>query len=308
LALVVRTPSSNSKDQKANSSRFFTWNSEDSDSRAIVSTFFADKAKTVEIQTDMGHINLIGHNGDQVIMKVRSTKANMDREEIYQHFDVMNVTSDDKIELRIKKKDSGWLEGLRFGLEIDAQVPNGKNVIVHTSGGHITTSGVDGYLDLKTNGGHITIEGNRGQVKAVTNGGHLNCENIEGDTELVTKGGHINVENCTGRIFAHTYGGHVNLDRVQGRIDAKSNGGNVSASILDFIADANFETTAGKVAVTVPSSFAGVLDLNGSNVDVSGTSDFNGTKTSRSVEGYVSNKNHKLSARSSIGVVKVHVN
>lgn len=307
-AIIVRTPNSNVK-TKSESASSFSWNSKntDSDKGAIISTFSADKAKLVEISTDRGHINLTGYDGQQVLMKVKASKPNMSEEDIYQHFDVMNITSDDKIVLRIKKKDSGWMDGSDFGLVISAQIPRGKNVVVHTAGGHITSEGVDAVLDLKTNGGHITIKGNHGPVKAITSGGHLNCDNIDGNAELITKGGHINVENCKGKLLAHTYGGHVNLTRVKGKIDAKTNGGNVNATLVAFNQDASFETYAGQVDVKLPSNFSGLLDVQGSKVGLSGASSFQGEKSSRVIEGYVGNRNHKLVARSSIGTVNIAV-
>ena len=127
-----------------------------------------------------------------------------------------------------KKGSTSWFGSSFRQVKFEIQVPSKTELVVSTSGGPISVSGMEGRAGLDTSGGSITVENHRGEVAADTSGGAIRVKKIEGPATLDTSGGGIEVEDVSGAVKADTSGGPIRMARVDGDIDAETSGGGIT--------------------------------------------------------------------------------
>ncbi|HXT19286.1 MAG TPA: hypothetical protein VN923_00915, partial [Thermoanaerobaculia bacterium] len=137
-----------------------------------------------------------------------------------------------------KRRSSGWFGGWfdwgrGLGLHFEIQVPRQTRVDLHSSGGGIRVSSLQGAARLRSSGGAVRAFDIGGDVEARSSGGGVEVRRVHGDLRLGSSGGRVTAEQITGDVTAESSGGGVRIDGVGGRVTADSSGGSVSAVLAE---------------------------------------------------------------------------
>jgi len=122
----------------------------------------------------------------------------------------------------------GWFDwGRGIGLHFEIQVPRQTRVDLHSSGGGLRVSNVEGTARLRSSGGAVRAFDMAGDVDARSSGGGVEVRRVRGDLRLGSSGGRVTAEAITGDVTAESSGGGVEVSEVSGDVDASSSGGGV---------------------------------------------------------------------------------
>jgi DUF4097 and DUF4098 domain-containing protein YvlB len=131
--------------------------------------------------------------------------------------------------------------------DLDVRVPAGTEVIVKTSSGDISATGVKGEMTLTTSDGDVTITEAGNSVTAQSSSGRIDADQVTGDLYARTSDGSLSLSNVSGSVDAKTTSGKVTVNDVADDVLAVTSDGDVSISNIGGSADA--KTTSGKVTV-----------------------------------------------------------
>lgn len=127
-----------------------------------------------------------------------------------------------------------WLL-IRCETDVDALVPAGTEVVVITSSGAVSATGVTGGADLRTSAGAIEVENVAGAVRMRTSAGSIRGTISSGDIEARTSAGAITLAVVT------------SLERLT----AVTSAGAVDLTVPDDIYRVETDTAAGRVELEV---------------------------------------------------------
>jgi len=152
--------------------------------------------------------------------------------------------SESYVTLETESKGSifSWLSGV--SLKIEVKVPDKFNSNVHTSGGDINLSGVEGKNKMHTSGGDVV------------------CQDFLGSIDVSTSGGDIRLLGGNSSIIANTSGGDVMLDYYGENmgIDLSTSGGDITVKLpSNFNADMELLTSGGDVSCNLTMNNASKL-------------------------------------------------
>lgn len=208
------------------------------------------------LDTDLGSIRVDTAGGEkvsvEVIMKVGTSSESKARD-IFDDFQLdFNATgSDVRIEGDYKRKNGifSWASGRRLKVRFIITVPEKYNLDLHTSGGSIGVSKIEGDVKVKTSGGSLRLDYIKGKVYGKTSGGSISLEGCSGDAEVKTSGGRISIGKVKGEVLAHTSGGSIKVKEVMGTINATTSGGSINVSISKQPkADCRLTTSGGSIS------------------------------------------------------------
>ena len=114
-----------------------------------------------------------------------------------------------------------------------ARVPKTFNVIIHSYGGDVELSDLQGDLETRTGGGDIALSNSAGRVKVQTGGGDIDVFKVEGQVDLYTGGGDIKGRTVEGKINAATGGGDIDFQTGKGNFTFKTGGGDIDLRSLE---------------------------------------------------------------------------
>ena len=221
----------------------------------VEKSFQVSQGGNLNIQTDMGSIDVQSGRGDQVKVRVVIKARAHTREkaqrilkdfviDMNQKGNNVNVDGDYKHQKR-------WFRlfrGNRLRVRFEVTVPAVFNVNLRTSGGSISVSDLKGRVESRTSGGSLRFGMIEGPVMGRTSGGSIRVEGCQGDAEVRTSGGSITLGKVKGEVDAHTSGGSIRVDEVMGSIKASTSGGSISASVTEQPAgDCRLTTSGGTV-------------------------------------------------------------
>lgn len=225
-----------------------------------------DPGGSFVLDTDVGKVTLTGTSSSGARIKVYSN-----RDDLEDKFAIRFEESGGEVRVEVEKK--GMLGGLfntlkGLSLKFEVEVPRRTDVLIHTSGGAITVSGIEGETDLDTSGGSIRATDIVGFVRADTSGGSIAVEQITGPANLDTSGGGIRAVAVQGDVVADTSGGSIKMEGVNGDIDADTSGGSIGIREAGGRVHAN--TSGGGIHVTFGAGNAegGALSTSGGGVTV----------------------------------------
>jgi len=206
----------------------------------IEKSFTVKPGGTLKVDTKRGSIEVEGHKGSTVEVKVIREVRTSDKEEarkILEKFPVefkqrggdIYITATYEETNIVKKLLNGINKKLRVKFVIS--VPDVYNVDLRTSGGSIQVRGLEGRVNSRTSGGSLTFDGITGDIEGRTSGGSIKIGNVEGRADIHTSGGSITIEKAYGEVDAHTSGGSITVHEVMGAIQADTSGGSIKAHI-----------------------------------------------------------------------------
>lgn len=113
------------------------------------------------------------------------------------------------------------------------RVPRTFNVIIHSYGGDVDMSDLQGDLEAKTGGGDIALSNSAGRVMVHTGGGDIDVFKVEGQMELFTGGGDIEGRTVQGKIEAQNGGGDIDFWTSKGNFTINTGGGDINLRSLE---------------------------------------------------------------------------
>ena len=228
----------------------------------VTRTFDVTPGGTLDIDTDMGSIEVTPADGSQVIIKVETEGVDADRLEL--SFD----QRDDGVRVKARLKRAPFSDKHNYMLKAKfrATVPTSYNVKADTSGGSIEVGDIDGQVRADTAGGSILVGKVTGPVQADTAGGSIEVEASAGDVDADTAGGSIHLGAMQGRVIADTSGGSIRIDSSAGPVRAATAGGSITIHGAREAVDAS--TSGGSVTVTFVGQPSGDSDLSTSGGNV----------------------------------------
>ena len=190
-------------------------------------SFPISEGKDLHVKGQSGDIVVTTWDKAEVYFKILGNEKARDRFEF--NFD----NNDSYVELVAESKGtfSNWFGGA--SLRIEVKVPKKFNTHLHTSGGDIKLTDVEGEHQLKTSGGDIE------------------CKNFIGNLDASTSGGDIDLYGGNATITAHTSGGDIMLDYSGENlgIDLSTSGGDIMAKLpSEFNASMEISTSGGDVS------------------------------------------------------------
>ncbi|WP_340680427.1 DUF4097 family beta strand repeat-containing protein [Paraglaciecola sp.] len=186
-------------------------------------SFMVEAGGTLDIQTDVGSIDIRTHQQPSIELIVKIDSQDEDKFTYRTELVKGNLSI-------VGKLPSGnhWFKNVRVKFELT--VPEHYNI------------------ELQTSGGSLSIENLRGQVNARTSGGSIKVGNIIGNVKLKTSGGSISTATISGNLNAHTSGGSIQttIDK-QLTDDAKltTSGGSITADLIEAIQVDLYAATSG---------------------------------------------------------------
>lgn len=280
---------------------------------------------TLTLDADVGDIKVVA-GGSGVAVEIHRKARNAD--DLKEHEVTFSQNGNDVTIKGDRENRHSWfgINDWNFDVQWNIRVPKNYNVKLHTSGGDIDLSDIDGTADartsggdisagriggpasLQTSGGDIDVKLARGNVLAKTSGGDIDIGDTTGEVEARTSGGSITLTRVGGDVLAKTSGGNIRVDEAYGSVDANTSGGSITARLArQPKGDSRLTTSGGSVTVSLASGIGVDLDAQSSGGDV--VSDVpltvQGKVEDDSIRGRVGGGGPKLVLRSSGGGVRV---
>ncbi len=187
---------------------------------------------------------------------------------------------------RIEIHGSG--SGLEAHADLKVSVAPGTSVDLHLAVGEVTVTDVNGTIQVSTGDGNVSSTGVKGNLDIDTGSGEVIAEKTTGELKIDTGSGNVKVrEQSGGQLKIDTGSGdirltevtsdRIHLDTGSGDIEIvtgsspdvslDTGSGNVTAAFSGKLSSVNVETGSGDVGLTIPTDFAGTLDLESSSDD-----------------------------------------
>jgi len=300
-----------------------------SSSDKIEKTFQVDFGGKLDLETDLGSIEVKAVSGKKVhveVFKIVKGRYRDEAEEVLKDFEVRFKKIGKNVQIR-GKLNHRWFRR-RHGLRVKfvVTVPEKYDVELKTSGGSISVADLEGKVHSRTSGGSLHFGSIKGPVYGKTSGGGINLSDCVGDAEIYTSGGSISIgkvegnviakmsggsikiEHAKGNVVAKTSGGSIHVEEVMGSIDASTSGGSVTASILRQPKDrCQLKTSGGSITVYLADEIA--ADINASTSAGRVYSDFNitviGNISKNKIVGKINGGGPELYLRTSGGNIKI---
>lgn len=208
-------------------------------------TYESGSGGRLEVETDVGSIEVRTSGGDSVEVEVEVSGSNADR------FTVDFGGSDSNPVVRGDYRSSGSFFGggrsprIRFRIT----VPERFDVDLNTAGGSIEVDDLKGEVRAHTSGGSLSFGRIEGPIRADTSGGSIEVDDCSGNVEVKTSGGSIDVGDVEGELRARTSGGSIDVGRVHGEADVETSGGSIS--IREVAGAVNARTSGGSVTAYI---------------------------------------------------------
>lgn len=189
------------------------------------------------------------------------------------------------VEFKSKQKSGFWSNQLSFSYKIS--VPECISANLKTLSGHITVQSLQGNHMFKSTAGDITLQDIRGVMQAYTSGGNIHIEDSGGKVYARADGGNIRASNVEGELRVRINGGTVSTRDLSGSMVAEVSGGNIDAQFRRVGQGINLQTNAGNIRLVIPRTTGYGLYARGSSVQFDENSVFDGTYSSRLVNGAI---------------------
>ncbi len=141
------------------------------------------------LRTDSGQVTVRGTSRPNVRLVITSR-----RDDLEDRFRLSFAEHPGEVTVTAKNQGSWpwrWFFWWGDSIHFDVEVPYETTLDLHTSGGRIDVTKIDGDVEAHTSGGMIAVEEISGVVEVHTSGGGINFEEIDGELSARTSGGSI---------------------------------------------------------------------------------------------------------------------
>lgn len=291
-------------------------------------TYTVSTPAVMEIQTNDGFIKVNPHSSNEIevffIVRKNNRVLDIDLAELEDHLDVDIFSGKDRLEIKIRQRESTWISNWRdryyVSLQINAPARTACNL--KTSDGDITMIGFEGEQKCKTSDGDIMVDDIQGNLSAQTSDGNIEVTEIRGEAELITSDGDIRVadiagptalrtsdgkiiaSNINGNTRAQTSDGNIMLENIRGENEARTSDGNIEfenmrGSLIAQTSDGDIrgdldeltnklylKTSDGNITVSIPGGLGLDVRLKGEDIHTK-LDDFSGNTGDHFVEGTI---------------------
>ncbi len=266
-------------------------NAQNPDDFSFRETYKISSPANMSITTSDGFIEVNDHKSENIEVFFIVTKNNkiqdIDLEELEEQLDVDIHRGSDRLEIKIRHKESNWKINWRDRYNVSMQInaPTRTACNLRTSDGDISITGLEGQQSCRTSDGDIDIEDISGDVSARTSDGNINAmdiqgsielstsdgeikaTDIDGDTKVVTSDGNIYLENIRGENNARTSDGNIIFENMRGSLTAQTSDGDISGNLDELTNELYLKTSDGNISVTVPDGIGMNVRLKGEDIN-----------------------------------------
>jgi hypothetical protein len=243
-------------------------------------------------------------------VRVIVSADDMDRAREYfesRNFDVRQSDNRVIVQMNPRKNNWSWSSG-RVDLDVEVSIPAQFNAEVVMSHGDLEMGDLDGYLDLTNSHGDVEV--------ASVNGEYVEVKLSHGDVELGSASaesvklfnshGALQVGEVFSReIVAHNSHGDLSVGiKEGGTMELTNSHGEVDLAMASAVAG-SIKNSHGDIDIKTRRDAAMTLDLEGSTVSIEDSFSFEGTSTSKRVEGTINGGGPLLKARTSHGSIGI---
>jgi DUF4097 and DUF4098 domain-containing protein YvlB len=214
----------------------------------VSETFHTKATPKIVVDTFNGAIDVTP--GDKGTVEARVTKrasgsSQEDAEQDLENIEVSMTQEGDTIHITAHKGEpSMWSNR---GASVDLQVPDGTVLELRTSNGKVSVVAVTGDVTAHSSNGSIQIKGSRGKLNLTTSNGPIQTEGGVGRLDLKTSNGTITAKSTKAVVKARTSNGGIQF--IGRLIDG----------------DHTFQTSNGRIALSLPADAEFRLDASTSN-------------------------------------------
>jgi hypothetical protein len=156
-----------------------------------------------------------------------------ERDDFEKYYELRFSASPGRAEVIVKRRGPSWSIpfawlGWRGRAQVAVSAPRATSVSVHTGGGRIEASGLEGEIELGSSGGPVVAHDLAGALDARSGGGKIEVRDLRGNLKLRSSGGGINAASVEGGAEVESGGGRIHLERIGGSLHASSSGGGVT--------------------------------------------------------------------------------
>lgn len=273
-------------------------------------TYKISSPAEMSISTSDGFIRVNDHKSENIEVFFIVTKNNkiqdVDLDELEDHLDVDIISSNNRLEIKIRHRESSWKINWRDRYNVSMQInaPSRTTCNLRTSDGNISLSGFQGEQVCKTSDGNIDVEHIVGNLSARTSDGNINAldiqgsaelstsdgkiiaANVDGDTRIVTSDGNIYLESINGDTDAKTSDGNIVFENMRGELIAQTSDGDIRGDLDQLTNKLYLKTSDGDISVSVPDGVGMDVRLKGEDINTR-LEDFSGKTGDHLVEGKI---------------------
>jgi hypothetical protein len=264
---------------------------------------------TLTFKTVVGAIDIKTHDKDEVIYDAEVKPGSRwlgGSSGAIDKLEFAYESSGGDVKIFMKWKDDDRPRSVNLNARHTLLIPARYNLDVHTAGGKIEGSDINGKVAAHTSGGSIRFGKVNGEVKARTSGGSITLEDIKGDADVSTSGGGIKIGKVAGDVAANTSGGSITVGEVTGEMKGHTSGGSINAEVARQISESlELSTSGGSINLSVPDDFKADLNASTSGGRVECELPLQGTVKRNSVHGKVNGGGPKVTLSTSGGSIKV---
>jgi hypothetical protein len=209
----------------------------------------ASTGGVLRLTSDLGSVTVRGTTSHDIAIEVTLNGT----AKLVEDFDIQTGTngSDTVIVGRYAAKDALLLHPGILDVEYIISMPAQYNLIIKTSGGSLSLSGMQGSTAASTTGGNVSIE------------------DMVGPQEVKTSGGWISAKNIIGDLFGTTTGGKITAEAIIGAVTLATTGGSVNVGVTGEFKGLSARTSGGDIVITIPKSASATVDASTSGGGIS---------------------------------------
>jgi two-component system, LytTR family, sensor kinase len=300
-------------------------------SPSMTKSFKAEEIKNLQLETQYGNIEIVGHNENSIRVEVFATVRRifslflveelLPIADIDNHLLAINAMGET---LKIFSKPDylnpfAWFRKTSFRVYIPDIITSisktyaGRIMLYNVKGNHtfstwggdLTIENCEGILLAKTMGGKIFLKGNKGEIKTDSMGGNVFIQKHKGKINIATWGGNIEASDFDGNFECNTMGGNIRLQNVNGNIGASTKGGNITVNMPTIHQYAWFDTSGGNIKIALPLDNSIDFEISGNRIYHPPFQDFQGNITKSKLYGKLNGGGKHITAKTRGGRVSI---
>ena len=245
-------------------------------SPALTKTFNLSSGGKVEVNTTGGSITVEGRSGSEVEVQMFVRKGGKQiaasddlMDELYEKYEIEIEKSGNTVvaSAKRKNKNDSWKNN-NISVSFHVKAPHRVSSSLHTSGGSIKVSGLEGRTKAFTSGGSIAVSDQEGDMELNTSGGTISVTNASGDIDGNTSGGSIQLKNIDGRVEVNTSGGSIGITGKANYVKASTSGGSIQVDVEEIDEGIYLSTSGGSISANIPGTKGMDLDLRAQRISM----------------------------------------
>ena len=211
---------------------------------SIDTTFRIERGGVVDVSVTFGSITVTGASGNEVRVRASAEEGRV------------RLRSSPTLASLRASSDRGIARGVRY----DVSVPAGVRVLMHTTTGDITVTGVQADIEVGNVHGDIRLTNVAGLAKVETVSGTVTASGLTGGARIEATSSNVTITGAEGDISVDNTSGRTTLADIRSSaVRAESVSGAVRfQGVIDRSGRYDFSSHSGPITLTLPAG-AGAL-------------------------------------------------